>query len=395
MTVKVSKPAINVREELADLKKPTGIAGEAMLRAETPQEQFNLIGAGRRNLIINGAMQVAQRGTSFTGTAQYAADRWETSENTGGTITISQQSDGPYTPDGHFKYYTQINVDSPDTSLAAAEYAGLFYKVEGYDFEPAGYGTANAKTMTLSFWHCHSEAGTYSISMRNDGGGSNRNYVLDYAQDTGGVWQKTIITFEGATDGAWTGTNSPALSIFFTFAQGTQYATTTLNKWFTGIYYHASTNIDNMMATTNAKFRITGVQLELGKVATPFEHRSYGEELALCQRYFERRGTDIGGWEFISDAGQLTSATNYQCAVRFNEQMRAPPTMSVTGTVSNLKVIRAAALVNVTSITASDNTNGRTLLLYGACANSGGAAGEQTRMQTITPGTWVNFDAEL
>jgi len=99
--------------------------------------------------------------------------------------------------------------------------------------------------------------------------------------------------------------------------------------------------------------------------------------------------------EFISDAGQLTSVNTYQCAVRFNEQMRAPPTMSVTGTLSNLKIIRAAALVNVTSITASDNTNGRTLLLYGACANSGGAAGEQTRMQTVTAGTWVNFDAEL
>jgi hypothetical protein len=327
MTVKVSKPAINVREELADLKKPTGIAGEAMLRAETPQEQQALIGVGRRNLIINSAMQVAQRGTSATGTGQYAADRWRTSENSGGTITISQQSDGPYTPDGHFKYYTQINVDSPDTSLGATEYAGLFYKVEGYDLEPAGYGTSNAKTMTLSFWHCHSEAGIYSISMRNDGGGSNRNYVLDYTQDTGGVWQKTIITFEGATDGTWTGTNSAALSIFFTFAQGTGYATSTLNKWFTGTYYHASTNIINMMATTNAKFRITGVQLELGKVATPFEHRSYGEELALCKRYLQkiRTGVEAGFGMYHS----YTASSAY-APIQLPVTMRATPTAVIT-----------------------------------------------------------------
>jgi len=324
MTISVTKPSVNLREKLNELDQPQGLKGTELLRADTVAEARTAIGAGRKNLIINGDMRIAQRGTSFTGTGKFAADRWETSENTGGTITISQQSDGPYTPDGHFKYYTQINVDSPDASLGATEYAGLYYKVEGYDFEPVGYGTANAKTMTLSFWHCHSEAGTYSISMRNQGGGSNRNYVLDYKQDTGGVWQKTIITFEGATDGSWTGTNSSALSIFFTFAQGTAYATSTLNKWFTGTYYHASTNIDNMMATTNAKFRITGVQLEVGSTATEFEHRSYGEELALCQRYYEKI---TWGTCPTLDVGN----TNRNYIPSHSVWMRTSPTVSLRG----------------------------------------------------------------
>ena len=321
MTVKITKPEINVREKISELDKPSGTAGQAMLAAETPQEQFNLISAGRRNMIINGDMRIAQRGISYTGSNGFAIDRFRNSENTAGVTTLSQQSDGPYTTDGHFKYYLQVNVDTVDTSMASTDYAGVFYKVEGYDFDCAGYGNSQAKTLTLSFWHAHSEPGIYSISMRNDGGGSNRNYVLDYTQDVADVWQKTTITFPGDTTGTWTETNSAALSIFWTFCQGTGYATTTLNQWFGGIYYHASTNIINMMATQNAKFRITGVQLELGKVATPFEHRSYGEELASCQRYYQYVERTRGSGN--RDAGNNTCAFSHRIP-----EMRASPTMT-------------------------------------------------------------------
>jgi hypothetical protein len=334
MVVKVSKPEINVREKISELDKPSGTAGQAMLAAETPHEQQALIGVGRRNLIINGDMRIAQRGTSYTGTNGFSLDRWRNSENTDGVTTLSQQSDGPYTEDGHFKYYLQINVDTADTSMAAAQYAGAFYKVEGYDFDCAGYGNSQAKTLTLSFWHAHSEPGIYCIAFRNDGGGSNRNYVLEYTQDVANVWQKTTITFPGDTSGTWTETNTAALSIFWTFCQGSQYATTTLNQWFGGIYYHASTNIINMMATQNAKFRMTGVQLELGKVATPFEHRSYGEELALCQRYYYQVGKSNGG--VISSFG-FARGPNYlnlvYATVPRLVAMRAVPTVSGGGNI--------------------------------------------------------------
>jgi hypothetical protein len=333
MTVKITKPEINVREKISELDKPSGVAGQAMLRAETPQEQQALVGVGRRNLIINGDMRIAQRGTSYTGTNGWALDRFKNSENTGGVTTLSQQSDGPYTKDGHFKYYLQINVDTVDTSMAPTDYAGAFYKVEGYDFDCAGYGNSQARTLTLSFWHAHSEPGVYSISMRNDGGGSNRNYVLDYTQDVANVWQKTTITFPGDTTGTWTETNTPALSIFWTFCQGSQYATTTLNQWFGGTYYHASTNIINMMATQNAKFRMTGVQLELGKVATPFEHRSYGEELALCQRYYQQYGFESGAPFRINGSGNgnNTMLTGFM----FQYQMRSAPSINYFGSGSD------------------------------------------------------------
>jgi hypothetical protein len=326
MVVKVSKPEINVREKISELDKPSGTAGQAMLAAETPQEQQALVGVGRRNLIINGDMRIAQRGTSYTGSNGWSLDRFRNSENTGGVTTLSQQSDGPYTADGHFKYYLQINVDTVDTSMAPTDYAGVFYKVEGYDFDCAGYGNSQAKTLTLSFWHAHSEPGIYSISMRNDGGGSNRNYVLDYTQDVPDVWQKTTITFPGDTTGTWTETTTAALSIFWTFCQGSQYATTTLNQWFGGTYYHASTNIINMMATQNAKFRMTGVQLELGKVATPFEHRSYGEELALCQRYYQK----VPSINYIYDHAVFHYGNAFYASHTFMQPMRANPTVSIT-----------------------------------------------------------------
>ena len=331
MVVKVSKPEINVREKISELDKPSGVAGQAMLAAETPQEQQALIGVGRRNLIINGDMRIAQRGTSYTGTNGFALDRWRNSENTDGVTTLSQQSDGPYTEDGHFKYYLQINVDTADTSMAATQYAGAFYKVEGYDFDCAGYGNSQARTLTLSFWHAHSEPGIYCIAFRNDGGGSNRNYVLEYTQDVADVWQKTTITFPGDTSGTWTETNTAALSIFWTFCQGSQYATSNLNRWFNGTYYHASTNIINMMATQNAKFRLTGVQLELGKVATPFEHRSYGEELALCQRYYEvfRQNNFYGGDGYNTITTATSNGSNIYGQFTFKTVKRARPAVGV------------------------------------------------------------------
>jgi hypothetical protein len=256
--------------------------------------RVNAVG-GRKNLIINGTMQVAQRGTSNSGTNVYATDRFKLSENTGGGCTVSQQSDGPHTTSGHLKYYTQVNVDTIDATLSGTEYTALSYKVEGYDFDRVNYGSVDAETMTLSFWHGHSEAGTYSISLRNASGGSNRNYVFDYTQTAGDVWERTSITIPGDVAGSWITGNLAAFSIMMTLANGTTYQTSTLNSWFTGTYYHSSTNAINMMATLNAKFRVTGVQLELGSVATEFEHRSYGEELALCQRYYEISGHMEGG----------------------------------------------------------------------------------------------------
>lgn len=289
-----------------------------------------LIG-GRRNLIINGSQIVDQRGGS-TSSDTFGIDRWKITNNTDGTLTMSRGTDGPSTKDGNFKYYLQMNVDTADTNMAAAQYAGAFYKVEGYDFDHVGYGTSNARTMTLSFYHAHSKAGVYCVALRNDGGGSNRNFIVEYTQDEPNVWQKSTVTIAGDTTGSWTGTTSAALSLMFTFCQGTQYATDTVHQWFGGTYYHASNNIVNLMDTVNAKFRLTGVQLEVGKVATPFEHRSFTEELAMCQRYFQT----IENGNLV---GARNTGTRLRLAASLMTSMRANPTIArISGTTVRMQI---------------------------------------------------------
>ena len=389
MTVNVSKPALNVREKLAELDKPTGIAGEAMLRAETPQEQFNLIGAGRRNLIINGSQIVDQRGGS-TGDNTFGIDRWKITDNTDGVLTMSRGTDGPSTKDGNFKYYLQMNVDTADTAMAATQYAGAFYKIEGYDFDHVGYGTSNARTMTLSFYHAHSKAGVYCVALRNDGGGSNRNFIVEYTQDEPNVWQKSTVTIAGDTTGSWTGTTSAALSLMFTFCQGTGYATNTVHQWFGGTYYHASNNIVNLMDTVNAKFRLTGVQLEVGKVATPFEHRSYGEELALCQRYtYVIDGPTAGdrvGQAFISAA--RTAIVN----INFPVVMRAKPTLE--GTASQVTINDNTAADNSTSIALNGANKQYATLSVTTGSDMNTYRGAQAYF-TSTADNKISFKAEL
>ena len=141
MTVNISKPAVNVREKLAELEKPTGIAGEAMLRAETPQEQFNLIGAGRRNLIINGAMNVSQRGTSAVtipyNDETYVVDRFVHYESGSGAFTAQQVADAP----AGFVNSLKITVTTADTSVASGEYYWTQQQIEGYQTIPLAWGT--------------------------------------------------------------------------------------------------------------------------------------------------------------------------------------------------------------------------------------------------------------
>jgi hypothetical protein len=398
MTVNISKPAVNVREKLAELDKPTGIAGEAMLRAETPQEQFNLIGAGRRNIIINGDMRIAQRGTSTTksaGGSSYCLDRFSLGNNTGSAVlTASQQSDGPVTTDGAFKYYVQVNVDTADTNGGNNEFAAINYYVEANDWEPLGYGAAGAKQATLSFYHAHSISGTYCLSIRNSGGGSNRNYLVEYNQDQADVWQKTTVTLEGDTAGTWSSGTTAGISIMFTMTNGSTYQGSTTNQWFNGTYYHSTPNQTSLTATTNAKFRITGVQLEVGKVATPFEHRSYGEELALCQRYFERFDYTSTVYENIA-AGYASNST--RCRTHFNFfPKRSVPTVG-SSAVSTFRVNEGGSTDAVCSAIQFTNVGKQGCgILFdktGGGMNSG--AGAYINRQLGSSPCFIEFDAEL
>jgi hypothetical protein len=284
MTVNVSKPAINVREKLAELDKPTGIAGEAMLRAETPQEQFNLIGAGRRNLIINGAMQVAQRGTSQTTSAYGSVDRWYI-YSSGGTFT--QQTSSP--PEGFSHYLTCTSatgsvIVSQAIELPATGSAGVFY---------------NGQTITISYYAKSTSAGDAlhnPISFRN--GITSIADLVSVESDSSDTnvlttsWARYSKTY---TIGVNPNSNNTCLVIQ-----------------------------PRTSGAPSGDISITGIQLELGKVATPFEHRSYGEELALCQRYYQY-GQTRGGIPMYDTYG-------FYPPTHFNTSMRSNPTVSVTAT---------------------------------------------------------------
>ena len=286
MTVKITKPEINVREKISELDKPSGVAGEAMLAAETPQEQFNLIGAGRRNMIINGDMRIAQRGTSATGVTAngyYATDRMSFYEANSGTYTVRQDNNSGL---AEFPHYHHIIATTADTSLGSTELvSGLFYKIEGNDLQHLGYGTSGAKHTTLSFWVRTNVPGDYTVSIYKTFG-SPRVVTPIYTIEQAGVWQYVTLVIPPDTNTGILNSNGDGLAFYFNLSSGSSYTVTEAPNWSsytTGNWSGGHTA--HWGKTTNDYWHITGVQFEVGKVATPFEHRSYGEELALCQRY--------------------------------------------------------------------------------------------------------------
>jgi len=286
MTVKITRPSIDIRGTLDELNKPSGIAGNAMLAAETPQEQFNLIGAGRKNLIINGGFDVWQRGTSFTGlyADNFIADRWRLNQN----VSNSALADSAIVtgPTAGTKAI-EVTVATAAASLTSSSYCTLRQSIEGSNFTPASsFGSSDAKELTLSFWHKHSIAGTYSIILRDSL--ASLNLLVEYAQTSADVWERTVLRIPAATVGTFHSDTQLGFGVEFTLTNGTAYQSSVTNQWFSGSYYHSTPNQTQMFLSAGSKFRIAQVQLELGSVATPFEHRSYGEELALCQRYYER-----------------------------------------------------------------------------------------------------------
>jgi hypothetical protein len=326
MTVNISKPAINVREKLNELDKPTGIAGQAMLRAETPQEQFNLIGAGRRRINQNGDMRIAQRGTSSTSNG-YLVDRYKSYNATGATYTQSQGTTSP--PEG-FGHYLKINTDTADTSIGSSEYFQLSHAVEGQDVIGSGWGTSSAIPITLSFWVKSNVTGTYAVEIQTGLGGyeSSHNYTIDAS----GVWEYKTVTFPAFTATAIPMDNLAGFILNWWLAAGSTWNTGAISpEWTTGNNKRASGQV-NLFAAQNNYWQITGVQLELGKVATPFEHRSYGEELALCQRYYYQ--TDSSSkYRFSMNVGASTTA--HYASWPHPVTMRDEPTVAITATTTD------------------------------------------------------------
>jgi len=242
---------------------------------------------GRRNLIINGAMQVAQRGTSFASADDiFTLDRWYYGLSDSGTWTITQDTDVPSAQGFNVSWKADC------TATGTANQQRLIYKIEGYDTNQLAYGASGAKTATLSFWVKSNKTGSAALSIEAYGGTSNRYYNTAYTISSADTWEYKTITISGDTASGLNADNSLSYLISWWFSAGSSLvdSQTALDGWTTDATYATIANGQSFELCDNTAnyVNITGVQLEVGTVATPFEHRSYGEELALCQRYYQK-----------------------------------------------------------------------------------------------------------
>ena len=296
-----------------------------------------------RNLIINGAMQVFQRGTSAVtaGLPSYdTADRWRMRESTDGTFTSQKytMSVSEQNTTGHAAAL-QLNCTGADTSIASAQYAYIATTVEAQNCQHLLYGTASAKTLTLSFWVKSNKTGTYTINVRKQ---DTTQYVMpiEYTISSADTWEQKTINISptaGSTSlitssaGTIVNDNGEGLQIGWSLAWGSNYHATN-NTWTSGNSYSTSNQV-NWMDSTSNNFYITGVQLELGDNATPFEHRSFADELTRCHRYFCAIHEINDGAHYMFTAYFWTSSAGL-ANFRYPVEMRSTPTV-VSPNVNN------------------------------------------------------------
>ena len=244
---------------------------------------------GYRNLVINGAMTVQQRGTQTNQTSGYTAcDRWQFTENGSTVVTTTQDTN---VPSGKgFGSSLKIDVTTASGTPAAANYAFLRTKFEGQNLQQLAKGTSEAKQLTLSFWVSSPKTGTHIVELFDLD--NSRQVSKAYTIDTANTWQYVSIVFPADTTGSLDNNNASSLQIVFWLMAGSNLSSGTLNtSWAATVSANRAVGQVNVMDSTSNNFYLTGVQLELGSEATPFEHRSYGDELARCQRYFYQDST--------------------------------------------------------------------------------------------------------
>jgi len=290
-----------------------------------------LIGSGQaqgnKNLIINGDMQCWQRATAATTvTNAYATvDRYKFTENTSGAFSSERSTDAP-TGTG---YSLKLQCTTADTSMAAGDYAYMVQNIEAQNLQSLQYGTSSAKTLTLSFWVKSNKTGTYSMAL---GKVDNTVYIFvhEYTISQANTWEKKTITISptaGSTSfitsaaGAIDNDNGTGLSVYWWLCSGTDLNGGTSNAWSSTTTHYTTTNIVNWFDSTSNNFYLAQAQLEIGEVATPFEHEDFGTTLRKCKRYFQKvPGRLFGGYDASSGADYLQWY--------FDGEMRAQPTVT-------------------------------------------------------------------
>ena len=345
-----------------------------------------------RSLWFNGKMAISQRGSSFTGiggsAGVYSLDRYRSgSTMNAGRYTITQDSNAP---DG-FAKSLKVDVTTAEASLNAASAVQISQFFEGQDLQQLQKGTSGAKSMTLSFYVKSTTTGTYIVEFQDQDNSriNNKAYTISSAN----TWEKKTITVEGDTTGAFTNDNNASLLVQFYLAAGTNFTSGTLqNTWGTNTNANRAVGQTNLFASTSNDWAITGVQLEVGSVATDFEHRSYGQELALCQRYFYQ--IDGSNNVIAGIPSGFFDSSAFFILIKFPVNMRATP--SFTGSSTAFRAVGAAD---------SGSKNLNNLVIWGTglptsmalsvSGTSGGTGGYAGAMQFQADNGFLQFSAEL
>ena len=273
--------------------------------------------AGVRNRIINGDMRIDQRNAAVTASA-YTVDRWVFSAVQNSKATVQKSTS--VVPSG---FSASLGVTSSSAySVLASDYFILSQPIEGLNVNDLAWGTASATPVTISFWVRSSLTGTFGGSLMN--GSANRSYPFAYTINTANTWEQKSITVTGDTSGTWATDNSAGIYVQFSLGAGSTFSGTA-GSW-AGSSFRSSTGATSVVATSGATFYITGVQLEAGTVATPFERRSYGAELALCQRYFAKMTATAQYTGF--GVAAMGNATNGNTFIKYPMTLRSSPTFA-------------------------------------------------------------------
>jgi hypothetical protein len=353
--------------------------------------------SGRRNIIINGAMNVAQRNTSSTGSGYSTLDRFG---GTRGTVTATQSqesltsSDSPYSL-GFRNYFRMTNTG---VTAATASYCGMLQRIEAQNIANSGWDyPSTSSKVTISFWVRSSLAGTYYMNLRSNDGTS-QNFAIPVVLSAN-TWTKITKTVSGDSDLTFNNDNGIGLEILLWMHLGTDYTTSghTVNQW--NAYSATDQAPDypqNWNNTDSATFDFTGVQLEVGSVATPFEHRSFGEELQLCRRYLQYFDAHSNYDRFAIGTATTTDDCNF--LFKFNPYMRDVPTL-VHGTLSEIVVLdndnSAEAIGSLSIDTNTDGPQGCNVEASDITSDVM-TAGDATQIAANnTANAFISFDSEL
>ena len=308
------------------------IATDSVTAAKIPDTVEAGFKSGRKNMIINGAMQVAQRGTSSTSESYQTVDRFKTYKESCEQLAVTQ-TQSTESPNG-FSNSFELNVTTAESSIEANDLYNIVTVFEGQNMQGTAFGTSDAKAMILSFWVRSSKTGTYAINFYNSD--ATRNLTNTYTISSANTWEYKTVSILPDTSSGFNNDANRSFDIQWILTAGSDFTSSNSSSAWSGVsnprtaYGHTAT----WGSSTSDDFHLTGVQLELGSTATDFEGRSYSEELALCQRYYQKLTGSYAAYGQIANIN-YNSASQAQSAVVYRTEMRTAPSLSYTSTSSN------------------------------------------------------------